>query len=175
MQSKAVRHLSIIKKNDEYGTPITSDKPLHSFKDAVKCSPRIDYFASKSNHVLKEYLTKKDNALEYAWTKNGFINPPYSKIKKVMKKAYEEHRKNNVELMILTYNKTDTEWWHRYVENCPNCEVHFVKGRIRFLNPRGKLTKLSAPYPSCWIIYRRMIDQVSTDKEWESNSEKKIG
>ena len=62
---------------------------------------------------------------------------------------------NNVELMILAYAKTDTQWWHNFVENCPTCEVHFIKGRIKFLDAKGYQTKLPAPYPSVWIIYRR--------------------
>ena len=150
MESKAVKHLAIINKNDEYGTP------LSLFLDACKkfhCKPQIDYFASESNHVCYEYFTKDDDAFSRKFDSNGFINPPYSMIGKVMQKAYEEHMTYNVELMILAYAKTDTQWWHKYVEN--KAEVHFVKGRIKFLDAKGKPTKLPAPYPSVWIIYRR--------------------
>ena len=52
----------------------------------------------------------------------------------------------------LFNNKTDTLWWHSYVEGI--AEVHFQKGRIKFLDENGDLTKQSAPYPSVWIIYR---------------------
>jgi len=55
--------------------------------------------------------------------------------------------------MILAYAKTDTRWWHSFVEN--RAETHFVKGRIKFLDAKGYQTKLPAPYPSVWIIYRR--------------------
>ena len=47
---------------------------------------------------------------------------------------------------------------HRFVEN--KAEVHFQKGRIKFLDNNGnvKLDKhgreQSSPYPSVWIIYR---------------------
>ena len=54
--------------------------------------------------------------------------------------------------MILCYAKTDTKWWHEYVEG--KAEYHFQKGRIKFLDGQGNLTKNSSPYPSVWIIIR---------------------
>ena len=68
-----------------------------------------------------------------------------------IKKAYSEHLNNGVDAMILTFAKTDTQWWHKYVEG--KAEVHFIKGRIRFLD-NGKISGYPAPYGSCWIIYR---------------------
>lgn len=150
MESKAVKHLANIKINDEYGTP-----PLLFLEACGKynCTPKVDYFASDVNHVCDKYYTKSDDAFSKSWTENGFINSPYSMIGKVMQKAYEEHMANNVELMILAYAKTDTRWWHSFVEN--RAETHFVKGRIKFLDAKGYQTKLPAPYPNVWIIYRR--------------------
>ena len=150
MESKAVKHLAIINKNDEYGTPISLF--LESC-GKYNCTPKVDYFASDVNHVCDKYYTKSDDAFSKSWTENGFINSPYSMIGKVMQKAYEEHMANNVELMILAYAKTDTQWWWNWVEN--KAEVHFIKGRIKFLDAKGNPTKLSSPYPSVWIIYRR--------------------
>ena len=147
--SKSVKHLAIINVNDEYGTP-----PF-LFLEACKkfnCTPTVDYFASHTNHVCDKYYTKEDKVFEMDWTSNGFLNPPYSIIKKVMKKAYEEHLKNNIELLILTYNKTDTKWWHSYVEG--KAEVHFHNVRISFNDRFGKRTQNKAPYGSAWIIYR---------------------
>lgn len=68
-----------------------------------------------------------------------------------LKKAYSEHLNNNVNALILTFAKTDTKWWHKYVEN--KAEVHFIQGRIRFLD-KGTVSDYPAPYGSCWIIYR---------------------
>jgi len=150
MESKAVKHLANIKINDEYGTP-----PL-LFLEACKkfhCTPKVDYFASDVNHVCDKYYTKSDDAFSIPFKEDGFINCPYSMIGKVMQKAYEEHMANNVELMILAYAKTDTQWWWKWVEN--KAEVHFIKGRIKFLDAKGNPTKLSSPYGSVWIIYRK--------------------
>ena len=156
--NKAIEHLAIIRKNDEYGTPI------FLFSDACKkynIRPVIDYFASDTNHTLEKYYTKKENAFLKEWTDPGFINPPYSIIAKVMKKAWEEHQKHNIELLLLTYSKTDVRWWHDYVQG--KAEVHFIKGRIKFLDSKGIPTKKPAPYPSCWIIFRPKI-RVKTQK-----------
>ena len=149
--SEATKHLAIIKVNDDYGTP-----PF-LFLEACKkyhCTPVVDYFASDTNHVCDKYYTKEDDAFSKSFTENGFINPPYSRklMPKVMKKAWEEHLEHNIELMILAYSKTDTQWWWNYVEN--KAEVHFIKGRIKFLDSNGNQTSRPAPYGSCWIIYR---------------------
>ncbi len=72
-------------------------------------------------------------------------------IKDFMKKAFNTSRENGVNALILTYAKTDTEWWHEYIEN--KAEIHFIKGRIKFWF-EGEPTKYPAPYPSCWIIFK---------------------
>ena len=68
-----------------------------------------------------------------------------------MKKAYYQNIKHGVEGMILIYAKTDTKFWHSFIEG--KAEVHFIKGRIKFLK-NGIKTKNSAPYGSCIVIYR---------------------
>lgn len=68
-----------------------------------------------------------------------------------IEKAYQEHLKHNVNGLILTFAKTDTKWWHNFVED--KAEVHFIEGRIRFLD-KGNVSGYPAPYGSCWIIYR---------------------
>jgi|TARA_B100001750_G_C15375063_1_gene529397 phage N-6-adenine-methyltransferase len=149
MKSKSVQHLESIKVNDEYGTP-----HFLFLENCLKfdCSPAVDYFASDKNHVLDKYYTKKDDAFKREWYHNGFCNFPYSMMEKCLKKAWEEHEKYGIEIMILCYAKTDTKWWHEYVEG--KAEYHFQKGRIKFLDGQGNLTKNSSPYPSVWIIIR---------------------
>ena len=212
--SKAVEHMEIIGKNDEYGTP-----PKEYNKELLKklkVKPIYDYCASDINHVCKLYYTKKDNALTKDWVLDGFCNFPYSEQYRFMEKAWKEHQKNNIELLILAFAKTDTRWWHRFVEG--KAEVHFIDHRIKFLNGKGKipatmfcgkchqtvkrktwkknycerckdcrdleqvcsrcnwLTKERencSPYPSCWIIYRKVpypslsIDQFYKDGTYQ--------
>lgn len=133
--SKAVEHMEIIGKNDEYGTP--SKEYNQELLKKLNVNPIFDYCASDTNHVCKKYFTRKDNALKKDWKWDGFCNFPYSMQSEFMKKAWEEHQKNNIELLILAFAKTDTRWWHRYVEN--KAEVHFIDHRIKFLNAKGKI------------------------------------
>ena len=68
-----------------------------------------------------------------------------------MKKAYYQHLKHGIDGLILVFAKTDTKWWHSFVED--KAEIHFIRGRIKFFKD-GYETKNSAPYPSCFLIYR---------------------
>jgi len=172
--SKAVEHLSHIIRKDEYGTS------LIVYYDGCRkydIHPILDVAASKINHVCSSYYTKADDALTMNWDVDFYMNPPYSKVAKFMKYAYEQHKKFNVNGLILTYSKTDTRWWHEYIEG--KAEVHNIKGRLKFFDEfgkmptycknckrsfsgiyicpkcNGKLVENVAPYPSCFIIYRK--------------------
>jgi len=82
------------------------------------------------------------------------MNPPYSRISEFMEFAYDQHKKNNVSCLILTYSKTGTRWWHRYVQGIAD-HVEFQKGRISFLDEYGNQTKNTAPYDSAWIVFEK--------------------
>jgi hypothetical protein len=145
----AVQHMSIIKENDEWGTPHVM------FSDACReyhIFPKIDVAASDLMHVLPEYLTKQEDFLSRDIDIDAFGNFPYSLQAKMIRHAYSLHKRHNTNWLILAFAKTDTKWWHEYVED--KAEVHFIKGRVKFLK-NGIKAKSAAPYPSCWIIYRR--------------------
>ncbi len=73
------------------------------------------------------------------------------------------HRKHNITLLVLTYAKTDTKWWHNYIEG--KAEYYFHKGRISFNDKYGIPTKNKAPYPSVWIVFRKIPMRTSRDFE----------
>lgn len=158
--TRATTHLKNINVNDEYGTP---KRVFERACNDFSIFPTIDICASKNNHVVSNYLTKFDNCFMHNIEEDFFMNPPYSKIKSFMRFAWEQHHRNDLNALILTFAKTDTEWWHDYVEN--QAEVHFIKGRIQFNDFEGNPTKIFdrktgqlkngfAPYGSCWIIFR---------------------
>lgn len=77
-----------------------------------------------------------------------FCNPPYGrKIKDWIRKAYEESFKPGTIVVLLVFAKTDTKWFHDYIQH--RAEVRFIKGRVRF----GDGTD-NAPYPSMVVIFR---------------------
>lgn len=147
---RSLNHLKQININDEYGTPY--DLYRMACKD-YGIDPQIDVCASDVNHVLPVYFTIDDDWTKHDIVLDFFMNPPYSDVRKMMWHAYDRWQKNNVNVLILVYAKTDTKWWHEYVEG--QAEIHFVKGRIKFNDHKGQPTKHSAPYPSVWIIFRK--------------------
>lgn len=145
--------MSSITINDEYRTP--DNRLTEAFKH-YKIFPKLDVCTSdefqKYTNVFERYYTKEDDALTKQWTEDFFMNPPYSRVYEFMKYGFEQHRKHNVSGIALTYSKTDTKWWHEFVEDI--AEVHFIKGRITFWNANFRCEH-PAPYPSCWIIWRK--------------------
>lgn len=146
----SVQHLHSINKNDEWGTNF-DDYAFAIHK--TKINPVLDVCATEENALLDYFFTKKENGLAQEWDKDFWMNPPYSEVTEWMRKAREQHLKHNVSCIILVYAKTDTKWWHEFVEGI--AEVYFIKGRLKFVDSDGELSKNSAPYPSCLIVYRR--------------------
>lgn len=173
--SKSIQHLQDININDEWETRASD---LRNAILKYKVNPVIDIFATRENKKCFQYYSKENSAFNHELRETCFANPMYSKIDECMKFLYYQHLSFNTEMLILTYSKTDTKWWHSYVED--RAEIHFIKGRLKFeldgIIPRycskvckevfieeidfcpkcnSRLTKNSAPYPSCWIIYRK--------------------
>jgi len=147
--SKSINHLRIIGKKDDWETPANL---LIKACNEYDIWPVLDVCATAENKKCTAYYSKLNDGLVRNWDMDFFMNPPYSEIDKWIPKAYHEWHKHNVNGLILTYNKTDTHWWHDYVEGI--AEVHFIKGRIKF-EFNGIPSANSSPYPSVWIIYRR--------------------
>ena len=144
----SVQHLASIGIDDDWATPGST---LRSGLALIDDMIFLDVCATEKNRQFKDYFSKETDALKQEWTKNFFMNPPYSEVSTWMQYASHQVQKNKVVGLILTFAKTDTTWWHEFVEG--KCKVYFVKGRIKFWK-NGAPGKNSAPYPSCWIIMR---------------------
>ena len=144
----SIKHLQNIQVQDDYETP--QDLYTDSCRK-FNIFPTLDVCATRINSKCLHFITKKEDSLLFEWKETFFMNPPYSRVFDFMKKAYYQHIKHGVEGMILIYAKTDTKFWHSFIEG--KAEVHFIKGRIKFLK-NGIKTKNSAPYGSCIVIYR---------------------
>lgn len=172
IKSKALNNLQIIKIHDNYETPT---KEFKKYCKLSKIKPKLDASGSKRLHKTPRYFTK--DSLKKEWKVDFWLNPPYSQVAEFIKHAYEQHKKHNVNGIILVYSKTDTAWFHDYVWH--KAELYFIRGRIKFWKD-GKIVKWckkckknfthkkkkckicnttltinSAPYPSMLIIYRK--------------------
>lgn len=109
----------------------------------------LDPCATELNHKCDKYYTIKDNGLMQSWkNETVFCNPPYGKeISKWVKKCYEEHKKNNITIVMLIPARTDTSYFHDYIYN--KSEIRFIRGRLKFNDG-----KQGAPFPSMLVIYK---------------------
>lgn len=172
--TKAQTHQTVVSVNDLWETP--PDR-LRNFIIKHDVNPKIDVCASIQNKKFPKYFDFNDNALDKEWNEDFFMNPPYSEINIWIKKAYEQHKKHNVNALVLIFAKTGVKWWHEYVEG--KAEVHFQRGRIRFLingiapkycrNCKLRfiknenfcdicnrvIYKSSPTYDSAWLIFRK--------------------
>jgi site-specific DNA-methyltransferase (adenine-specific) len=107
-----------------------------------------DPCANDSNAKCMSYFTREEDGLVQDWSPGPvFCNPPYGReVGKWMQKAYEESLRG-VLVVCLVPSRTDTIWWHSWVEG--KAEVRFIKGRVKFQGaPSG------APFPSAIVIFR---------------------
>ena len=121
-----------------------------------------DVAADHENTKVKDnWIAEGSDALKCPWGGRNWCNPPYSKVLDFTKKATEEAQKGNLTVMLIPA-RTDTRFFHDYIYNKPNVEVRFLKGRVKFINPNGKLlrgTKMNgsnnaAPFPSMIVVFK---------------------
>ncbi len=147
----------LTKKND-WSTP--RDLLFKAIQD-FNLKPELDVCATRDNHKFKYFITPTENALTKEWNKDFFMNPPYDQVKEFMAYAFEQHKKHNVDALILVNAKVDTKWFNKYVFDQKTkkfiAEFYPIEGRIKFID-NGKVSSNSAPYPSCWIIFRKKND-----------------
>lgn len=94
---------------------------------------------------------ERDSGLAAEWDRPWWCNPPYSEVAKWVARAHGQTVMHDLGVpgLMLVFAKTDTAWWHRYVEGrTAVVRPYFWKGRIRFLGAGGVRGKNSAPYPS---------------------------
>lgn len=109
----------------------------------------LDPCASDENHKCERYFTKEQNGLVQDWGGSRvFCNPPYGKeIADWVRKAFEEGHKENTLVVMLIPARTDTRYFHDYIQH--RAEVRFVRGRLKFGN-----VNQSAPFPSMVVVFR---------------------
>lgn len=130
-------------KSDEWTTPTDLFNKLDD-----EFGFTLDPCATEENAKCAKFYTIADDGLSQKWEgEKVFCNPPYSKIKDWVAKAFYETRNDNTLVVLLIPSRTDTKYYHDYIYN--RAEVRFIKGRLRFGD-----SKNSAPFPSMLVIFR---------------------
>lgn len=108
----------------------------------------LDASASEENKKCERYYSVENDGLKANWGgETVFCNPPYSQIKQWVEKAFYEGHKDNTVVVLLIPARTDTKWFHNYIQH--RSEVRFIERRIRFSG-----SKINAPFPSMIVIFR---------------------
>lgn len=139
------------KQSDEWSTP---QDLFDTLNDEFNFT--LDPCATDGNHKVSKYFTIETDGLKQSWSDESvFINPPHSKVKDWVEKAYVEHTVNKTTVVMLLPGRTDTKWFHTYIWDSeqnkpyPDVSIRFLKGRLKFGD-----SKNSAPFPSMLVIFR---------------------
>ena len=109
----------------------------------------LDPCADATNAKCSKFYTMNDDGLTKDWGgETVFCNPPYSKAKEWMQKAYEEGKKPNTRILMLVAARTDTKFFHDYCMKAD--KIFFVKGRLKFGGSQN-----SAPFPSMVVVFSK--------------------
>lgn len=90
------------------------------------------------------YKSEKDEFLNEYHNQKLYCNPPYSKLKEVVK-WLEIQIKNGCEILLNIPSRTDTRYFHELLKYNPL--IYFIKGRLKF----GEYQQSSAPFPSLFV------------------------
>lgn len=106
----------------------------------------LDPCATPENAKCAKFYTKEQDGLKQDWGGEViWCNPPYGReIGKWIQKC-AEHR--GVAVMLIPA-RTDTRWWHSYIDKNPDAHVYFIKGRLKFGDGKNP-----APFPSTIVVY----------------------
>lgn len=130
-------------KSDEWATPVDFFNKLNE-----EFHFTLDPCSTHENHKCEKYFTMQENGLSKNWGgETVFCNPPYSKIKQWVAKAWGEATKPNTTVVMLIPSRTDTKYFHNFIYN--RAEIRFVKGRLKFGDGKSP-----APFPSMVVIWR---------------------
>lgn len=122
----------------------------------------VDAAASSANARLPRYWTAADDALEQSWAgERIWCNPPYShpNLARWVAKAWREwNRGAELIVMLVPANRTEQQWWQRWVEPCRDrgaLRTEFLPGRMRFIAPgsSGVGPNERPPFGCCLLIW----------------------
>lgn len=115
----------------------------------------LDVCAMPENAKCERFYTPDEDGLAQPWDgKCCWCNPPYGRqIGKWVKKGYETAM-NGGKVVMLLPARTDTRWFHSYINDVPIAQVRFVKGRLRFGN-----SKENAPFPNMVVVFNKAVSE----------------
>ena len=105
--------------------------------DLDPCAHRLSPVVARRRILLDE----GGDGLVDAWSgRLAFVNPPFSELTRWLERAYDEWRAGRVETVVcLVPVRTDSALFHDRLS--ADADIHLLRGRVRFLDPRGALSR----------------------------------
>jgi phage N-6-adenine-methyltransferase len=130
-------------KSDRYSTPFDFFEKMERRYGPFD----LDVCAVAENAKCERFYSPQVDGLRQPWTGRIWCNPPYGRtIGLWIRKAWEATQAGAT-VVCLVPARTDTRWWHDYVQ--PYGEVEFVRGRLHFDDG-----KHPAPFPSVVVVFK---------------------
>ncbi len=152
---------------DDRRTPREIFDPLHARFDFT-----IDAAASKDNALLWEFWTKEVDGLKQSWANHRvWCNPPFSRAKLWVEKAFLETRANGgcpLVMMILPGNRTEQPFWQNIIERNRDgrgldaVKTKFIAGRVAYGHPTKEEFN-SPPFGSVLCLFRNKGTKIDFD------------
>jgi len=143
--------------NDERGTPVEFMRLLMAaiggLFDLDPCS------GAEPQAYAKNRFTKEDNGLAQSWAGHDtvYVNPPYSELKKWLKKVVREATRDSPDspdlIMSLLPVNTSTQWFQKYAAKADY--LCLIEGRLTFNG-----TDQNAPFASMVVVFGDPSDSV---------------
>jgi len=160
-------------KDVEWWTP---EHVLAAARETLGDQIDLDPATHASNPTkARRFFTRDDDGLSSPWSASldVFVNPPYGKalLTWVLKIVQEARRAPGRKIVaLLPGQRFETAVWQEFLLPCPCLRyVVFVRGRLRFATPSGKLAK-SNPYGSMLYLFNcepsRLMKALGHVQEW---------
>lgn len=131
----------------------TSDKwatPLEFVRQLEMEFGQFDLDPCCEEHTAKASTFYVEDGLTRPWFGNVFLNPPYSKPRPWLERAYVATHDEDATVVALLPVRTDTRWFHEAVLG--RAELRFIQGRIHWIGWAG--TPIPSPKdPSMLAIF----------------------
>ena len=141
---------------DNYETPF---ELYELICEDFKVIPQLDVCATKENRKCKDYYDH--DALNREWSKDFFMNPPYSEANKWVKYAYFQHLKHNVNGLAILNVSTGSAYWHDYIFG--KASIAYYKGRIKF--ELNGIPQKNPRYDSAFVCWHKRERKEPKERE----------
>lgn len=127
--------------NDEWTTP----RDVFERLDEQYGPFTVDAAATDENALCDRFWTRETNGLAQDWSGEVvWCNPPYSKLRKWIEKAWSE-REHAVTVLLIPA-RPGTKAWQQWI--LPFAHVEYIPGRLKF---GGHIN--SAPFASAVVVF----------------------